>query len=185
MNLSSSKIFIIILIFLSFSPFLLAGFVTKINSFFIVAIIIFISSSIIYSQIYEYYCQNDEKLLELKSVFEKFFANQEKWEGPLEVLNRKDIMKEITLYRGEKSYTINKEKVYVCLKDDNNQYYNDNTLYYVIGHELSHVICDEIGHTEKFHRIFEALLLKMEEQGIYDPKIPITKDYCKNGDSEI
>lgn len=185
MNLSSSKIFIIILIFLSFSPFLLAGFVTKINSFFIVAIIIFISSSIIYSQIYEYYCQNDEKLLELKSVFEKFFANQEKWEGPLEVLNRKDIMKEITLYRGEKSYTINKQNVYICLKDPEGQYYSDNTLYYVIAHEISHAICDEIGHTDKFNAIFKALLIKLESAGIYNSSIPITQDYCKNGDKEV
>jgi len=185
MNLSSSKIFIIILIFLSFLPFLLVGFITKNNAFFIVGIIIFISSLIIYGQIYEHYCQNDEKLKELKSVMEKFFAKQEKWEGPLEVLNRKDIMKEISLYRGEKSYTINKEKVYICLKDPQGNYYNDNTLYYVIAHEISHAICDEIGHTNKFHAIFEKLLFLMGEAGIYNKNIPITQDYCKEGDHEM
>lgn len=185
MNLTSSKILIIILIVLSFLPFLLLGFITKNNSFFILGIIIFISSLIIYCQIYEYYCQNDEKLKELKLVVEKFFAKQKKWEGHLEVLNKKDIMKEITLYRGEKSYTINKEKVYICLKDPHGQYYSDNTLYYVIAHEISHAICDEIGHTEKFHAIFKELLILMEKDGIYNSAIPITQDYCTEGDKEI
>ena len=185
MQVSSSKLFIIMLIVLSFLPFLFAGFVTKINSFFIVGIIIFISSLIIYGQIYEHYAQNDEKLLELKTVFEKFFASQKVWKCPLEVLNKKDIMKEITLYRGDKSYTINKEKVYICLKDQNGQYYSDNTLYYVIAHEISHAICDEIGHTEKFHAIFKALLQLLEEARIYDSRIPITQDYCTKGDKEM
>ena len=139
----------------------------------------------IYGQIYEHYCQNDEKLKELKSVLEEFFAKQEKWEGPLEVLNRKDIMKEITLYRGEKSYTINKEKVYICLKDQYGEYYSDNTLYYVIAHEISHAICDEIGHTDKFHAIFKALLKKLECAGIYNSSIPVTQDYCIKGDKEM
>jgi len=180
----SSKIYIILL-FLLFLMTAIIGFVTKNNSFFIAGFIIFIVSLLIYNQIYEHYCQNDEKLKEIKDVFERFFNSQKNWEGPLEVLNQKKIMNEIMLYRGEKSYTINKEKVYICLKDEKGKYYSDNTLYYVIGHELSHVICDEIGHTEKFHFIFEALLEKMEKAGIYNSKIPITQDYCKNGDPEM
>ena len=183
--MTSSKIFIIILIVLAFLPFLFLGFVTKINSFFIAGLIFFILSLIIYGQIYEHYCQNDEKLNELKAVLKKFFANKVSWEGPLEVLNTKDIMDEITLFRGEKSYTINKQKVYICLKDPNGKYYDDNTLYYVIAHEISHAICDEIGHTNKFNAIFEALLVLMEDYGIYNSTIPITKDYCKEGDHEM
>ena len=170
---------------LFFLLFLVIGFVTNDISFIFIGIILFIVIWLIFNQIHEHYTQNDPKLKEIKDTFNTFFNSNIVWKPPLEILNTKNIMEDIHFYRGEKSYTINKEKVYVCLKDDNNEYYNDNTLYYVIGHELSHVICDEIGHTEKFHRIFDALLLKMEEQGIYDPKMPITKDYCKNGDSEI
>jgi hypothetical protein len=91
-------------------------------------------------------------------------------------------MDEIILLRGEKSYTINKHKVYICLKDPNGKYYDDNTLYYVIAHEISHVIYNEIGHTPKFNSIFEALLVLMERYGIYNSNIPITKNYCKEGD---
>ena len=44
--------------------------------------------------------------------------------------------------------------------------------------ELSHVICDEIGHTAKFHRIFRDLLELAEQKNIYDSSIPIVKNYC-------
>ena len=181
----TSKKFIIILIILTFLPFLFLGFVTKNNSFFVVGLIIFVSSLIIYGQIYEHFAQNDEKLKELKNVLEQFFCKQKKWTGNLEVLNKKNIMDEITIYRGEKSYTINKEKVYICLKDPNGEYYSDNTLYYVMAHEISHAICDEIGHTHKFHAIFKELLDLMEQDGIYNSNIPISKDYCLHGDDEM
>ena len=183
--MTSSKIYMIILIVLAFLAFLFLGFVTKNNSFFIAGTIVFISSLIIYGQIYEHFAQNDQKLLELKAVFEKFFANKTNWEGKLEVLNTKKVMNEITLSRGEKSYTINKQDVYICLKDENGEYYDDNTLYYVIAHEISHVICDEIGHTPKFNAIFHELLELMAADGIYNKNIPIKQDYCQKGDHEM
>ena len=94
-------------------------------------------------------------------------------------------MNEISLYRGNKSYTINKEKVYLCLKDEKGEYFSDNMLLYVLGHEISHSLCPEIGHTEKFHQIFEALLVKLTEAGLYNPSIPIIQDYCMDGDPQM
>ena len=185
MNSSLSKVSAIILIFLIFLVFCIMGLETKKTYFVLAGLILFITCFMIYSQIYERYAQDDPKLKEIKGVLEEFFSRQKKWKEPLTILNQKNIMKDITFYRGNKSYTINKEKVYICLKDPKGEYYDDNTLYYVIGHELSHAICDEIGHTEKFHNIFEALLLKMEKAGIYTNKIPISHDYCKEGDPEM
>jgi hypothetical protein len=46
-------------------------------------------------------------------------------------------------------------------------------LTYVGLHELAHVLCDEVGHTAKFYQIFDELLDKAHQMGLYDPSIPI------------
>lgn len=88
-------------------------------------------------------------------------------------------VKEIKLYKGEKSYTINKEKIYICLKDEKEDYYPTNHLVYVMIHELAHLVNkDDVGHTPKFHAIFEELLDKAYSLGIYNPSIPHIENYC-------
>jgi hypothetical protein len=88
-------------------------------------------------------------------------------------------VKQIKLYKGDKSYTINKEKIYLCLKDEKDQYYPTNHLVYVLIHELAHLLNkDDIGHTPKFHSIFEDLLDKAHKLEIYNPSIPPTLNYC-------
>jgi hypothetical protein len=88
-------------------------------------------------------------------------------------------VKNLKLYKGDKSYTINKEKIYICLKDENNQYYPTNMLIYVTLHELAHLINkDDVGHTEKFHKIFDELLDEAYSMGIYNPSIPPIENYC-------
>jgi hypothetical protein len=97
---------------------------------------------------------------------------------------RRRLRHEVTLSIGKKSYTLNKEDIYLCLKDENNQYYDDNMLTYVLLHEISHSICDEIGHTDKFHRIFQALTKKAVELNIYNDKIPLVRNYCLYNDKQ-
>ena len=87
-------------------------------------------------------------------------------------------VKEVQFFEGHKSYTINKRKIYLCLKDKRKQYYPFNMLLYVSIHELAHVLCDEIGHTPKFDSIFHHLLQRAIELNIYDPTQPILSDYC-------
>ena len=88
-------------------------------------------------------------------------------------------VKHIKIYKGDKSYTINKEKIYLCLKDENGEYYPTNQLIYVMIHEIAHLINkDDIGHSEKFHTIFEDLLKKAQELKIYDPYIIPIQNYC-------
>lgn len=132
-----------------------------------------------YKQIQEHYAQDDPMLHDLYETIRPLFNQDSYHTGELRVLNNRNIMKEINLYKGDKSYTINKKHIHLCLKDENGQYYDKNMLIYVTLHELAHVICDEIGHTDKFHKIFEELLLKANEQKIYDPSIPIIHDYCQ------
>ena len=148
---------------------------TLILFFVIIGIIIFL----ILLQIEEYKLQDDPKLKELKKRIEPLFKQDNYFTGYLTELNKRNILNEINLYKGDKSYTINKQKVFLCLKDEKNQYYETNMLIYVLLHEISHVICDEVGHTEKFGKIFDELLEEAKKMNIYNPDIPIITDYCQ------
>jgi len=126
-------------------------------------------------------------LISLAIMILVFFRIKEKYEEDDDVLvslrkKLQDVFPEINnviLLRGKKSYTINKKRIYMCLKDESGKYYGENMLVYVLLHELAHVKCDEIGHTEKFHKIFNDLLDIAIKHDIYNPKIPIIKDYCE------
>ena len=86
----------------------------------------------------------------------------------------------VKLMKGSSSYTINKYKVFICLRDKKtNSMYDDNMLIYVILHELAHTLCNEIGHTEKFKEIFFSLLQRAENHGLYQPDLPRPLDYCQ------
>ena len=89
------------------------------------------------------------------------------------------IISELKIYRGNKSYTINKEKIYLCLYDQNGEYYPINMLIYVLLHEIAHILNEyDIGHTPKFYEQFNKLLEKSISIGVYNPSIPIILNYC-------
>ena len=121
--------------------------------------------------------ENDPKLKEIKNILKPFLEKKD-WDGLLIELNNENILDRIKFHRGDKSFTINKEKVYLCLYDENGEYYNTNWLIFVTLHELSHVLCDEIGHTEKFQKIFDELLEEAIKEKIYNPEDPINANYC-------
>lgn len=133
---------------------------------FLIIIIIIISLIFFYlliSQISEKYKEDDPMLKNIKSSLEKLHP----------------VVKDIKFLKGDKSYTINKKKIYLCLKNEKQQYYGKNMLMYVSIHELAHVLCDEIGHTDKFYQIFDNLLDKAAKIGIYNPSIPVEENYCE------
>jgi len=117
------------------------------------------------NQIKDHYSQFDPKLLELCNKLRQYFP---------------DLCNRVSFHEGHDSYTINKKRIYICLKDENGNYYPDNTLYHVLLHELAHVKCDEIGHTELFHEHFQTLLKIAEEKGLYDPFKTIPNNYAKH-----
>lgn len=128
---------------------------------------------------------DDPKLLQLQEKLKPMFADNIIYDGVLANINKKEILHDLTLCKGDKSYTINKEDIYICLTDEKGQYYNDNMLIYVLLHELSHYSCKtEIGHTPLFHKIFQEYLKKATELKIYDPNIPIIRDYCLYNDNK-
>lgn len=93
------------------------------------------------------------------------------------VLNCFPELGNIKIYEGDKSYTINKEKIYLCIRDKNGQYYNQNILMYVLLHEIAHTLCPEIGHTQSFKNIFNSLIERANAFGIYT-QVDIPTDYC-------
>lgn len=145
---------------------------------FVAVLLIGLSIWAIVVQIKESHLQDDPKLKELREVLKPLFSKDKTFTGNLSSLNNRNVLDEIGLYKGSRSYTINKEKVFICLRDENGEYYNLNLLVYVTLHEISHVICQSVGHTDEFHAIFEDILVKATEEGIYNPSIPIDQDYC-------
>lgn len=85
----------------------------------------------------------------------------------------------LKFFEGEKSYTINKKYVHICLKDEKGDLYHQNQLVLVIAHEIAHALCDEIGHTHKFQKILDELLKSAEKIGVYDSTIPHVPNYCE------
>ena len=129
---------------------------------FLLIIVIYILIHCVSNQVTEYFEQMDPILTQIRE----------------KLLLLDSGVSRLKFYQGKKSYTINKRKIYLCLKDEKNEYYNFNMLMYVAIHELAHVLCDEIGHTAKFHRIFQELLDKAEQIKIYDSSVPIVSNYC-------
>lgn len=77
-----------------------------------------------------------------------------------------------------KSLTMNKKIIYLCLIDKHTQNMADiNNIMYVAIHELSHVICKDVGHTPEFMKIFTYLLNKSKTLNIINPK-SLFKNYC-------
>lgn len=116
----------------------------------------------IISQVTDHYTRSDPKLYQLRNHLKDLHP----------------VIHDVSLSGGDKSYTINKKKVHLCLYDEENKYYDDNMLIYVLIHELAHCITNSIGHTEEFHKNFDMLLKRAEDMGLYDSSIPPIDNYC-------
>jgi hypothetical protein len=119
------------------------------------------------NQVEEYQLQDDPVLYLVRNVI-----------TPIQY-NGKSITEGLKLYKADKSYTINKDKTFLCVYDKNGDYYPLNMLIYVLLHEISHSLnTKDVGHTEAFHELFDDLLRQATSLGIYNPSIPIIDDYC-------
>jgi hypothetical protein len=79
------------------------------------------------------------------------------------------------------SYTINKGEILsFCLrhKDEQQRFHNDNTMWFVICHELAHVMSVSEGHNDEFIKNFKFLLKESQELGIYNP-VNYSNNYIK------
>ena len=80
------------------------------------------------------------------------------------------------------SYSVNKgEKISICIRQtSDNSFIDNNTILFVVIHELAHVMTKSVGHTPEFWDNMKYLLEEGEKIGIYKPinykKSP--KRYC-------
>lgn len=137
----------------------------KYISYSISVVLILLLLLLIKKQVTEYHLQDDPMLFTLKEILKPVHP----------------IFNNLKLYKGDKSYTINKNKTFLCLYDKNGEYYPINMLIYVLLHEVAHSInTKDIGHTEEFYKIFDQLLERATQLGIYNPSIPVIHDYCNH-----
>jgi hypothetical protein len=88
---------------------------------------------------------------------------------------------EISIQASNQSFTEDKKRMYLCLKDEQGQYYDDNMLMYVAAHEAAHAISQSVDPdhvTEEFRNNFKILLARAADKGFYDPNKPIEYNYC-------
>ncbi|QNH08546.1 136R [Invertebrate iridescent virus Kaz2018] len=119
----------------------------------------------------------------LQMLFPPPHMTRKKFTGILSMLNNRNLMAEIKLQEGPKSFTINKKQIFLCIKDKKSgdaNYYDYNSLIFVTLHEIAHVLCDELGHTQKFQHIFKELLDHASSLGLYDETKPFVKNYCQS-----
>ena len=115
-----------------------------------------------------------------------------RYKDPMIESIREDLVKlhpkarELTYSASDKSFTEDKKDMYLCLKDENNKYYDRNFLLYVAIHELAHAISksyDDNHNGREFNENFDMLLDKASRMGIYDPTQEMPENYC-NIDNE-
>lgn len=143
--------------------------ISLIFALFLIIIVIYF----IFRQIEEFTLQDDPMIVELKETIKPLIESID-----INGKNGKDVFNQVKIYKGDKSYTINKQKIFLCLKNEKGQYYNKNTLLYPLLHEYAHVYCNSVGHTEEFHNIFQYLIEEATNYGIYNPSIPMDEKYC-------
>jgi len=94
----------------------------------------------------------------------------------------------LSIKGSNQSFTEDKLRVYLCLYDENGQYYDMNMLMYVALHELAHAISTQVDpshQTDEFKNNFKMLLDKAAAIGVYDKSKPLNYAYCPKNDARI
>jgi len=70
---------------------------------------------------------------------------------------------------GHKTFTLNFQRISICLRKKNGEFYDMNTLQFVMMHELSHIAALEKNHDDRFWMVFKFILRSAEELVGYVP----------------
>ncbi len=115
-----------------------------------------------------------DKLAEInKKVLRLISSLDPKKDGVDDLINNynPDALSETVIGSKYTSYSVNKgEKISICIRAINdNTFIDDNTVLFVVIHELAHVMTEEIGHPPEFWENMKFLLEEAEKIGIYKP----------------
>ena len=113
----------------------------------------------------------------LSSVVEEFkndinYSNDPPYERLIARFNP-SVFQENDLDANSTSYSENKgEKIVVCLRDKTREPYpliEENTIMFVLIHEMAHLMTESMGHTPEFWTNFRKLLHDCVKLGVYTP----------------
>jgi len=81
-----------------------------------------------------------------------------------------------------KAYSVNKgTQLAICIRNKDNTFIPINTIFFVVVHELAHIMTNEYGHTDLFWKNMNILLKESIKNNIYDPvdynQFPV--NYCE------
>lgn len=125
--------------------------------------------------------ESADKLAKLNSKI-VYFINQllskykstDKYDSILRIKNKynPNNISETLKNSNHTSYSVNKgEKIVLCIRQkEDDKYVDDNTMMFVIIHELGHIMSKSIGHTDEFWDNFKFLLQEAEKMNIYQKK---------------
>ena len=107
-----------------------------------------------------YYTQQNDNAVEILVNLDKFITKLKKHlldDYPSHKLIQKKLKKSILIYEIPKkntksvAYTLNKNILYVCLRNKNKTLIKDyNKIYFVVMHELAHLITKTYGHNQEY-----------------------------------
>jgi predicted metal-dependent hydrolase len=97
-------------------------------------------------------------------------------------INKIEIAENTQCQSGLTSYTVDKgKKMVLCLRSNATKELHDlNLIFYVVIHELAHILCPDYGHTQQFVDIFKHMLFVAMANKLYF-KIDFVSDqieYC-------
>lgn len=90
----------------------------------------------------------------------------------------------LQFYPGKESYTEDKEKIFLCMKDPKTgKEYNFNTLMLVLLHEIAHAfspVIDKEHVTPEFNNLHNYYRKKASDMGIVNLDKEVDSSYCKH-----
>ena len=90
-------------------------------------------------------------------------------------------VQDLHIYEGDSPRVVGKKTIYLKLYDSEGDPYDLNTLTYVCLHEIAHILCDVTDttgvHSPEFYRIFDKLVSMCTKEGVFNPSVPIHKDF--------